>query len=100
MKPVYLKGVIQMKKTLLASILAAAVFALATPTVDAAPKSGKTKASKKKVKEYDFLGDDIDGELIRPEGMAVNTTNMADHKSLIRIRFDFIKEILKSAEEL
>jgi hypothetical protein len=89
-----------MKKILLASIVAFAGLALATPTVYAQSK-GKAKIGKnQKVKEYDFSGDDIDGELIRPEGLTINTRQIASQSSLIRIRLDFIKEILKSAEDL
>lgn len=53
-----------------------------------------------KVKTYDFSGDTIDGDLLRPDGEVVDTRTFASHSSLIRIRKDFIKEILKSAEDL
>ena len=40
------------------------------------------------------------GDLIKPDGEFVDTRNFAKHTSLINIRKDFIKEILKSAEDL
>ena len=58
------------------------------------------KPGNEKVKTYDFSGDTIDGDLLRPDGDVVDTRNFASHSSLIRIRTDFIKEILKSAEDL
>ena len=54
----------------------------------------------KKVKVYDFSGDTIEGDLIKPEGTTVDARDFAKHSSLIRIRKDFIAEILKSAEDL
>ena len=53
-----------------------------------------------KVKVYDFSGDTIEGDLIRPEGTTVDARDFAKHSSLITIRKDFIKEIIKSAEDL
>lgn len=64
---------------------------------DGKKASGGDKA---KVKVYDFSGDTIDGDRIRPEGSAVDARDFAKHSSLIRIRKDFIPEILKSAEDL
>ena len=43
---------------------------------------------------------DIDGELVKPDGDFLDTRKFASHTSLIRIRKDFIKEIVKSAEDL
>ena len=53
-----------------------------------------------KVKVYDFSGDTIEGDLIKPEGSTVDARDFAKHGSLIRIRKDFIPEIIKSAEDL
>jgi len=53
-----------------------------------------------KVKVYDFSGDTIEGDLIRPEGTTVDARDFAKHSSLIRIRKSFIPEIIKSAEDL
>jgi hypothetical protein len=53
-----------------------------------------------KVKVYDFSGDTIEGDLVKPEGSTVDARDFAKHSSLINIRKDFIKEIIKSAEDL
>lgn len=60
----------------------------------------ENKGGAPKVKVYDFSGDEIEGDLIRPEGEALNARDFAKHASLIRIRKDFISEIIKSAEDL
>lgn len=83
-----------MKRALLASIIAAVSFSLAAPVAFAQKKDDK------KVKEYDFSGDTIDGDLIRPDGDTLDTRDFASHTSLISIRKDFIQEIVKSAEDL
>ena len=97
-------------------ILGVFVLALAAITVPAAvtglrsahaqPSPAKTsdkgndKAAGSKVKVYDFSGDTIEGDLIRPEGTTVDARDFAKHASLIHIRKDFIPEIIKSAEDL
>lgn len=78
-----------------------ALFSLVMLTTVAAADDKKAPAGDKgKVKVYDFSGDTIDGDRIRPEGSAVDARDFAKHSSLIRIRKDFIPEILKSAEDL
>jgi hypothetical protein len=62
--------------------------------------AGGDKGGTAKVKVYDFSGDTIEGDLIRPEGSTVDARDFAKHSSLIRIRKDFIPEIIKSAEDL
>jgi hypothetical protein len=85
-------------------ILAALVIVIAsTAGLGAAwaqDKKGADKAANPKVKVYDFSGDTIEGDLIRPEGSTVDARDFAKHSSLIRIRTNFIPEIIKSAEDL
>ena len=67
----------------------------------AAPKGGGgDSGGGGKVKVYDFSGDTIEGDLIKPEGSTVDARDFAHHGSLIKIRKDFIPEIIKSAEDL
>nr|HEX4312429.1 hypothetical protein [Kofleriaceae bacterium] len=61
---------------------------------------GEKSGGSGKVKTYDFSGDTIEGDLIKPEGSTVDARDFAKHGSLIRIRKDFIPEIIKSAEDL
>ena len=83
-------------RSLVVAIAALLAVGLAMPVAHAQDN----KKQDKKVKTYDFSGDTIDGELLRPDGDVVDTRKFANHTSLIRIRRDFIKEILKSAEDL
>ena len=76
------------------------VMALGLLTLAGSAEAQKKEDPKAKVKVYDFSGDTIEGDLIKPEGSSVDARDFAKHSSLIRIRKDFIAEILKSAEDL
>lgn len=49
---------------------------------------------------YDFDGDTIDGDMMRPGGDFIDTRDFAQHTSLIRVRAEFTAEIIQTAEEL
>jgi hypothetical protein len=68
--------------------------------VGIASADDKKGGDKGKVKVYDFSGDTIEGDLVKPEGSTVDARDFAKHSSLINIRTNFIPEILKSAEDL
>ena len=93
-----------MKRTFFATVLAIGILAIgasawAQKKGGAKPAAGGSSGYQK-VKTYDFSGDTIDGELVKPDGEFVDTRKAAEHTSLIRVRQDFIKEIVKSAENL
>jgi hypothetical protein len=81
-------------------VLAAVAFVVASAAATPADAQGKKDDKAPKTKVYDFSGDTIEGDLIRPEGTTVDARDFAKHSSLIRIRKDFISEIIKSAEDL
>jgi len=93
-----------MMHKILGMLVAAPVLALVlvgtSSTALAQKKAGDKGGDAAKVKVYDFSGDDIEGDLIKPEGTTVDARDFAKHGSLIRIRKDFIPEIVKSAEDL
>ena len=90
--------------TIMRNIITAIAFVMLTTTAFAQPaakggdKGGGGGAGK--VKVYDFSGDTIEGDLVKPEGSNVDARDFAKHGSLIRIRQHFIPEIIKSAEDL
>ena len=47
---------------------------------------------------YDFDDDTVEGDLVRPDGEMIDSTKKAKHSSLIKIRENFIPEMLKSVE--
>jgi hypothetical protein len=102
LRPASSKGNIAMQKilgSLAAFVLVLAVFAGGTAQAED-KKGGDKGGSTPKVKVYDFSGDTIEGDLIRPEGSTVDARDFAKHASLIRVRTNFIPEIIKSAEDL
>ena len=82
-------------KRRIACIFTGLAISLLIPTVASAQKKEQPK-----VKTFDFSGDEIDGELVKPDGEFIDPRKFANHSTLIRIRKDFIKEIIKSAEDL
>ena len=67
----------------------------------AAPAAAQQPAAgKKKPVFFDFTGDNIDGDRIRPDGTTIFGLRTARHGSLIKLRGDFLREIVKSGERL
>jgi hypothetical protein len=96
----------QMKK-ILSTLIGLFVVSALVGTAAAQPAAGGGKKGDDKggqpsgkVKVYDFSGDTIEGDLVKPEGSTVDARDFAKHSSLIRIRTHFIPEIIKSAEDL
>ena len=54
----------------------------------------------KKKTEYDFEDDVVEGAFVRPEGEYLDARRRARHSSLIKIRENFVPEMLKSAEDI
>lgn len=82
------------------SIVALLALVMLVGVAAADDKKGGGGGGNAKVKTYDFSGDTIEGDLIKPEGSTVDARDFAKHSSLINIRKDFIPEIIKSAEDL
>lgn len=82
-----------------AVVLAGAVPAFAQEAEGgaAAPAGG---VQYKSTTKYDFDDDVVEGDLVRPDGEFVDTRKKAKHSSLIKIRENFINEMLKSAEDI
>jgi len=90
-----------MQKILRSLVAAPVLLVLAVGGTAFADDKKPSKAdAAPKTKVYDFSGDTIEGDLIKPEGSTVDARDFAKHSSLISIRKDFIKEIVKSAEDL
>jgi hypothetical protein len=54
----------------------------------------------KKETIYDFEGDDVEGALVKPDEANITGEQHSKTSSLIRIRQDFIPEMLKSVEDI
>ena len=89
--------------SLLVSLTASAALADPTPPADVGKMASDDCARARKAKKDCVLtieGDEIQGGSPNATGTTVTALNPTKHPSLIRLRFDFIPEILKSAEDL
>lgn len=86
-------------------------FALAVPAAvfaqDALPTAGEAMGGGesgdvvyKKETVYDFDGDDVEGALVKPDEANITGEQHSKTSSLIKIRQDFIPEMLKSVEDI
>jgi len=95
-----------MMKLVLALILAAPTAAFAQAKgkaagpAKAAPAGGDAGVVYKQKTVYDFDYDVVEGDLVRPDGEFIDTRRGGKISSLIKIRQNFIPEMLKSAEDI
>lgn len=76
------------------------VYAQGLPTAGAARGAQDDNVVYKAETTYDFDGDDVEGNLVRPDGENITGDQRGKTSSLINIRSDFIPEMLKSVETL
>jgi hypothetical protein len=79
---------------LLSSFVALPAFAKSPDLESKSSDSGSV------TKHFDFEDDLVEGEMHRPDGDLIVSTNKAKHKSLIDLRTDFIPEMIKTLEDL
>ncbi len=72
-------------------------FAQEAPAGDG---KGATKIEYKKKTSYDFEDDLVEGDLLKPEGEVLGSRAKTKHSSLIKIRENFIPEMLKSVNDI
>lgn len=92
-------------RTIVSWILAVGLLAL--PMTGFAQEAGAAKSGQsgggtkvKKKTTYDFSGDDVSGNLVKPSGSNIQGNKHGKTSSLIDIRSDFVPEMLKTVEDL
>jgi len=84
-----------------AMVMPAVAFGQALPTAGAARgDQGDGDVVYKEETVYDFDGDDVEGNLVKPDGTNITGDQRGKTSSLINIRSDFIPEMLNSVESL
>ncbi len=67
-------------------------------------RRGKTKVAAKskrqRIKKYDFLGDELQGDIMSPNGEHSSFRGNAKFTNLIKVRLSFLPEITKAADNL
>ena len=90
-------------KWLLVAVMAAVVCLATTPALaqdDAAGGDAPTETVYKKTTIIDFSDVTITGELTKPEGSYLMNKKKANFNLLIRVRADFLPEMIKSVDNL
>jgi hypothetical protein len=89
------------------SITAFLAVTLFATTAAAAPEGGAgdaddaaRKGDKGGVTVYDFDDDNVDGEVLRPEGANLAARGRVKHASLISIRPHFLRELINMARDV
>ncbi|MBL9044037.1 MAG: adventurous gliding motility protein CglF [Myxococcales bacterium] len=72
----------------------------AAPAAGGAAGGGPGGVQYKQKTTYDFDDDTVEGDLVRPDGEMIDSRSKAKHSSLIKIRENFIPELLKGVEYL
>ncbi len=98
MNSIFGKSLLVFFFVLLASTSAFAQDAM--PDAGEAMGGGDSAVTYKKETNYDFDADDIDGALVKPDEANIDANQHGRTSSLIRIRPDFIPEMLKSVEDI
>lgn len=95
-----------MVKKLALMVMAGAMLAPVTLAAQSLPTAGAAHGDTggdvvyQKETVYDFDGDDVEGNLVKPDGTNITGEQRGKTSSLINIRGDFIPEMLKSVESL
>jgi hypothetical protein len=100
-----------MKRFLMFAVATAALLALALPAPAQTPRGGKAPPAAKageskkgdvpvREKTFDFEGDVVEAQFLRPDQGVAEVIRLDEGPSLIKVRTDFVDEILKSAEDL
>jgi hypothetical protein len=82
-----------------------ATVMLASAPAYAQPAGGDADAAAFKGAEggatvYDFEDDNVDGEILSPEGALISSRGRSKHASLITIRPHFIPELIKMSMDI
>ena len=86
--------------SLLTTLLTATNAWAAPASENDADASAKAKGKGSGTTVYDFDDDNVDGELLSPEGANIASRTGAKHASLITIRPHFIPELIKMAQDV
>lgn len=77
-----------------------ATTAAAEPGGDGDADDAARKGEKGGVTVYDFDDDNVDGEVLRPEGANLSSRGRVKHASLITIRPHFLRELINMARDV
>ena len=83
-----------------ASLCAGVLLLVSTTTFGAPPGLVAEDSVLPTTKEFNFELDEVTVDVLKPEATMVEVLRQKARRSLIRIRMDFIREIVRSAEDI
>jgi hypothetical protein len=89
-----------MKKLIMVAILGALGFSSALETAWAAPPPAEAPAPKPQKRKFNFEGDTISTDYLKPGTMLIEGVSRGRRSSLIEVRLDFVNEIMRSADDI
>jgi hypothetical protein len=89
-----------MKRLMMLAVLAVAPVSVAQDDPTAAQTNTEGGVRYQKTTTYDFEGDTVEGDLMKPDGEYVDSKKRVKHSNLIRIREDFKDKVMQSVGEL
>lgn len=98
-----------MMKRLIGCVVVTAAMAIPSMGFAQGPTAGEATGNAgggggdvvyKKETNYDFEADDVEGALVKPDEANISGEQHGKTSSLIKIRGDFIPEMLKSVEDI
>ena len=82
------------------SVLLASGTAFAAPAGDGDADAAAFQGAEGGVSVYDFDDDNVDGEILKPEGANISSRGRVKHASLINIRPHFLRELINLARDV
>ena len=82
------------------SVLLMSGTAFAQPSGQDSDEAARVGADTSGTTIYDFDDDNVDGEILSPDGANISSRGRVKHASLIQIRPHFIPELIKMANDV
>jgi hypothetical protein len=82
------------------SVLLVSSTAFAAPEEGGDADAAAFQGSEGGVSVYDFDDDNVDGEVLKPEGANISSRGRVKHASLINIRPHFLRELINLARDV
>ena len=95
-----MKALFSVGRTALVVVLVVSLFSIGALAAPPKGKKGDKKPTQPAAKEFNFDLDTVEVDVLKPDALMMEVLKERSRESLIRIRLDFIKEIVRSAEDI
>lgn len=88
-----------LRKTIMAAAIGMAALSAAPSVLAGEPPAAPAEVKPQK-KKFNFEGDTISTDYLKPGTMLIEGVSRGRRSSLIEVRLDFVNEILRSADDI